>query len=172
LAELEYGFWLIAYIYWRVAMFFRAVRLICLIVAVTFAGSATAQEMGNADEATALVKKGIAFYKAQGKEKAFAAFADPNGGFQSKDLYVFVQDMKGLMLAHGKNAGLNGKDLSGLKDSDGKLFVAEMIKVVGEKGSGWVDYKWVNATSKKIEPKSSYVEKVDDMFFGAGIYKH
>ena len=150
----------------------RALRLLCLVVAIAFAGPATAQEVGSADEASALVKKGIAFYKAQGKDKAFAAFADPNGGFQTKDLYIFVQDMKGLMLAHGKNAGLNGKDLSGLKDSDGKLFVAEMMKVVSEKGSGWVDYKWVNATTKKIEPKSSYVEKVDDMFFGAGIYKH
>lgn len=153
-------------------MLIRAVRLLCLIIALAFAGTAQAQETGSADEATALVKKAIAFYKAQGKDKAFPAFADPNGGFQVKDLYVFVQDMKGNMLAHGKNAGLVGKDLSGLKDSDGKLFVTEMIKTVSEKGSGWVDYKWVNSATKKIEPKSSYVEKVDDVFFGAGIYKH
>ena len=152
-------------------MFVRAVRLICVICALAFAGAAHAEDNGTADEASALVKKAIAFYKAEGKEKAFAAFANPSGGFQVKDLYIFVQDTKGMMLAHGKNVGLNGKDLSGLKDSDGKLFVAEMMKLVSEKGSGWVDYKWVNAATKKIEAKSSYVEKVDDMFFGAGIYK-
>jgi cytochrome c len=135
------------------------------------AGSAAAEEFASSDEAVAFVKKAVALYKAEGKDKAFAAFQDANGAFQVKDLYIFVQDVKGNMLAHGKNAGLVGKDLSGLKDADGKLFVQEMMKLAAGPGSGWVDYKWANPATKKIQAKSSYIEAADGMFFGAGIYK-
>lgn len=149
-----------------------SIRFAVLVAAtLAIASPALAQEHGTADEATALVKKAVTQFKAVGTEKACASFADPAGGFQSKDLYIFVQDMKGLMVCHAKNAGLNAKDLSGLKDPEGKTFVAEMIKLATEKGSGWVDYKWVNAQSKKIEPKSSYIERDGDFFIGAGIYK-
>lgn len=136
------------------------------------AAPALALEHGTADEAVALVKKAAAHVKAAGAEKACAAFADPAGGFQSKDLYVFVQDLKGVTVCHAKNPGFTGKDLSNLKDSDGKMFMAEMIKLAADKGAGWVDYKWVNATTKKIEAKSTYVERSGDVFIGAGIYKN
>jgi len=38
-------------------------------------------------------------------------------------------------------------------------------------GSGWIDYKWPNPLTNKIEDKSSYVEKMGDYFVGVGIYK-
>ena len=38
-------------------------------------------------------------------------------------------------------------------------------------GEGWVDYKWPNPTTKKVEGKSSYVKKVGDLIIGVGIYK-
>jgi cytochrome c len=43
--------------------------------------------------------------------------------------------------------------------------------VAKTKGTGWVDYKWVNPVSKKIEPKSTYIQKGDEYFLGCGIYK-
>ncbi len=147
------------------------IRLFCVLFAITIAGPAAAENYASADEAVALVKKAVAAYKSDGKDKAFAAFDDQNGGYQVKDLYIFVQDMQGNMLAHGKNKGLVGKDLSKLKDADGKLFVAEMIKVAQSGAPGWVDYKWVNPASKKIQAKSSYIEPVDGLYIGAGIYK-
>ncbi len=151
----------------------RVIRFVFVFcAAIFFAGATHAQQTASPDQAIALVKKAVAFYRAEGKAKAFAAFADPKGGFQTNDLYIFVQDLKGDMLLHGRNPGLNGKDLIGLKDADGKPFVAEMVKVATGKGSGWVDYRWVDPATRKIEPKSSYIERVDDMFFGAGIYKH
>lgn len=150
----------------------RIVQLVCLLFGLAGAVyPAAADELATADEAVVLVKKAVAFYQAEGKDKAFAAFQDPKGEFQVKDLYIFVQDVKGGMLAHGKNPGLVGKDLSGLKDADGKLFVQEMMKIAVGPGSGWVDYKWANPATKKIQDKSSYVESVDGLFFGAGIYK-
>lgn len=134
------------------------------------AGPAMAQEHASAAEAVALVKKAIAFYQSQGREKAFAAFADPNAGFQDRDLYVFVQETSGNTLVH-KNPGLVGKDIKAFKDADGKMFGVEMMATCAGKGSGWTDYKWANAVSKKIDMKSTYVEKSGDLCFGAGIYK-
>ena len=39
------------------------------------------------------------------------------------------------------------------------------------KGKGWQDYKFTNPVSKKIEQKSAYIEKVDDLIVGCGVYK-
>jgi cytochrome c len=60
-----------------------------------------------------------------------------------------------------------------LKDADGKYFMREMVKVAQTKGTGWVDYKWTNPVSKKIEHKSSYVKRVgnENLLIGCGIYK-
>ena len=133
--------------------------------------AAFAVEQGSAEEATAMVKKAVAFLKANGKEKAFAEFNNQSGQFKDRDLYIFVQDMNAKSLAHGGNQRLVGKDMLELKDADGKLFMKNMVAVAGGKGKGWVDYKWQNPTTKVIEPKSTYIEKYDDVFVGCGIYK-
>ena len=133
---------------------------------------AFAADKGSADEAVAMVKKAAAEIKANGKEKAFAAFADPNNKeFHDRDLYVFVYDLNGVSLAHGNNPKMVGKNLIDMKDLEGKPLIRQMVEVAKTKGSGWVDYKWPNPVTKSMESKSSYVEKVDDMLVGSGIYK-
>jgi cytochrome c len=135
-------------------------------------GVAAAAERGSADEASALVKKGIAFLKANGPEKSYAAFNDPAGQFVDRDLYLFVFDMSGKTLAHGANKKLLDKNLIELKDANGKAFIKEFIEVANSKGKGWVDYKWPHPQTKAIESKSSYVEKLGDgTLIGVGIYK-
>jgi signal transduction histidine kinase len=126
---------------------------------------------GTPDEAKALVDKAISFYKANGKEKALAEISNPKGQFVKGELYVFIWDLKGMVLAHGPNQKLIGKDVSELKDADGKLFVKEALELAKAKGSGWVDYKWTNPVTKKIDPKTTFVKKVDDLIFCCGIYK-
>ena len=130
-----------------------------------------ADDRGTAAEATALVQRAAEYLKANGPAKSYAAFNDTAGQFKDRDLYVFVMDMNGKMLSHGANAKLIGKDLTALKDSDDKLFIKTMLDVAKSKGKGWVDYKWPHPVTKAIEPKSSYVEKVDDLIVGCGIYK-
>jgi cytochrome c len=135
-------------------------------------GVASAAERGTAEEATVLVKKGIAYLKANGPEKSYAAFNDPQGQFVDRDLYLFVFDMNGKTLAHGANKKLLDKNLIALKDSDGKEFIKEFINVANTKGKGWIDYKWPHPQTKAIENKSSYVEKLGDgTMIGVGIYK-
>jgi cytochrome c len=137
------------------------------------ASSAVAAERGTAEEASALVKKAVAYIKANGKEKAVAAINDPKGQFVDRDLYIFVYDMKGTNVAigNGNASKMNGKNLMDLRDADGKYIIKGFIDILNTKNSGWFDYKWPNPVTKAVEAKSSYVEKVDDLIVGAGIYK-
>jgi cytochrome c len=133
---------------------------------------AVAADKASANEAVAMVKKAVALVKSDGREKAFAAFADPaNKDFHDRDLYIYVYDMNGVSLAHGANPKMVGKNLLNMKDNEGKPMIQEMVKVAKEKGSGWVDYQWPNPVTKAVEGKSGYVERVDDIFVGSGVYK-
>ena len=143
-----------------------------LLVLFGFAGIVSAAEKrGTAAEAEALVKKAIAYMKANGKEAAFAEINNPKGRFTDRDLYIFVYDMNGKCVAHGLNLKMIGKDLAELKDADGKLFVKERIEIAKTNGKGWQDYKFTDPISKAIEHKRAYVEKYDDLIVGSGIYK-
>lgn len=131
-----------------------------------------AADKGTPNEAVAMVKKAVAMVKSDGKEKTFAAIGDPaNKDFHDRDLYVYVYDLNGLSLAHGTNPKMVGKNVIDMKDVEGKAMIAEMVKVVKEKGSGWVDYKFPNPVTKTIDAKSGYVERVGDIFIGSGVYK-
>jgi cytochrome c len=122
-------------------------------------------------EAEAMVKDAIAFLKANGKDAALAEFTNPAGKFIKKDLYVFVYDMNGKILAHGQNPASVGKDMRSAKDPDGKEYVKERIELAKSKGSGWQDYKYTNPSSKNVEQKTAYIEKIDNMIIGCGAYK-
>ena len=71
--------------------------------------------------------------------------------------YFFIMDMKERILMHPITAQLSGKDMSGTKDANGKLFFAEMIETVRRNNGGFVDYLWPKPGSDKAVPKLSYV---------------
>lgn len=147
---------------------------IALILFSAFlSATACAAERGSADEAAALVKKAVAFLKANGKEKAFTEFNNPKGPFVDRDLYIFVYSMDGTNLAigNGNASKMVGKNLIEMRDADGRYIIKGFVELLNAKGKGWYDYKWPNPVTKAVEQKSSYVEKVDDMIVGAGIYK-
>ena len=130
-----------------------------------------AAEFGTAPEAEAMVKKAIQLIKTEGKEKAFVEINNPKGKFVDRDLYIFVYDMDGKCIAHGFNQKMIGKELIEIRDSDGKLYVKERVEIARTKGKGWQDYKFTDPITKKIEPKSAYVERVENMIVGCGVYK-
>jgi signal transduction histidine kinase len=128
---------------------------------------------GNAtkDEAMAMVKKGIAFIRANGKDKGYAEITAKGGKFSDRDLYLVVYGHDGVVRAHGANEKMIGKNLIDLKDVDGKAFVKERVELAQSKGTFWQDYKFTNPVTKKIEPKQMYCEKLDDTAVCGGIYK-
>ncbi len=145
--------------------------LISVMAFILLAGVAVAAEKGTTKEAQAMVKKAVAFWKENGKDKAFAEFNNSKGKFVNKDLYVYVLNSKGIAVAHGMNRSLIGKEMSGIKDTDGKVFVKAIVDHAFSKGSGWEDYKWTNPISKKIEGKTAYFEKYDNHVVVCGAYK-
>jgi cytochrome c len=132
----------------------------------------TAREGGaTAAEATALVKKGVALIKANGKEKAYAELSNKAGRFVDRDLYLTVYDLDGTVRAHGANERMIGKNLIELKDVDGKAFVKERMELCRTRDSFWQDYKFTNPVTRKIEPKRMYCERLDDTVVCGGIYR-
>lgn len=131
---------------------------------------ANAGEMGTPDEAKALSEKAAATVNKQG-EAAFATFAAEDGGFVTKDLYVFCMDLEGKMLSHAKKPQLVGKNLKDFNKYGDTLF-QDMIAVAKDPGTGWVDYRWPYPGSEEIRQKTSYIIKNDKGFFcGVGAYK-
>ncbi len=122
------------------------------------------------EKAMALVRRGIAHLRQHGPQKAFADFNDPAGGFVDGDYYLIAHDLHCVMKANGARPALVGQDHSALKDVDGKRFSWETVRVACERGSGWVDYRWNNPKSGKIQLKSTYAERAGDFVIGCGIY--
>jgi cytochrome c len=126
----------------------------------------------NRDEAQAMVKKGIAFIKANGVDKGYAEVSNKGGQFVDRDLYLVVYGLDGKCLAHGANPKQIGKDLIDLTDIDGKYFVKERVELAKAKPAGfWQEYKFTNPVSKKVEPKVMYCEKLGDTAVCGGVYK-
>jgi cytochrome c len=124
-----------------------------------------------ADEAQALSEQAAAYLQKNGEEKAFADFTRPDGGFVHGELYVFCYDSEGNNKAHGGNPSFVGKNLLHIKDTDGKEPNAEIVKVGFAQGHGWVDFKWPNPATKKIQAKSAYVIHTNNVVCGVGFYK-
>lgn len=134
-------------------------------------GAAHAADKGTPAEAEALVKKAVAYVKANGAEKSYDEFTNGKS-FKDRDLYVIVYDLTGKNLAHGANSKLVGKDLIGLKDPDGKLLNKMLVDLAKEKGKGWSEeFKFRNPVSDKLQKRVVYVERVGETFVGVGIFK-
>ena len=141
-----------------------------LIIALT-AGFAFAQSEGTVKDAQAMLAKAVAFYKANGQAKAFAAFDDTKGKFVDRDIYIYVSDMNAKVISHGANPALIGKTLIDLKDSDGKQFMKELVDKAKASPSGSIDYKWTKPSTKKVETKTVFYQKVGDVIIACGAYK-
>lgn len=147
----------------------RAVMALLFCVALP---PAFANDMATPDEAKAMTEKALAAVNSMGKDKAFKAFADPNGGYQEKDLYVFCMDLTGSMLSHAVKPELVGKNLLDF-NTYGDLLFQDMIKVAKTDKEGWVDYKWPYPGSEEIKQKTSYVktDQSGEFYCGVGAYK-
>jgi cytochrome c len=141
-------------------------------VVVACAGVAVAKgEFATKDEAVAMVKKGVAYLKANGPDKGYAEITSKQGQFTDRDLYLVVYGLDGLVHAHGANEKQVGRNLIDLKDVDGKPFVKERVELAKSKGTFWQDYKFTNPVSKKVEPKQMYCEKLAETVVCGGVYK-
>ena len=118
--------------------------------------TATPPESEQAKQLVALVEKAAALIDSKGRS-IFPEFR--NGEWRTGETYLFIDDLKGMVLFNGGFPKDEGSDFSGRKDSNGKLFVAEFVKVVQSKGSGWVDYMFPKPGQSQPSQKWSYVRR-------------
>ena len=133
---------------------------------------AATHDLATPDQARTMARKAVDFYRKNGRERLLAEVNNPQGEFRNGDLYAFVYYCNMTMLAHPVNSELVGKNLFDKKDwVGGKFFRREIQEVARSKGSGWVDYEYQNPVNNRLEPKTTYIESVDDMIVCAGAYK-
>jgi cytochrome c len=127
---------------------------------------------GSAKQAQALLDKAVSYLQEQPPEKAYAAFNNQKGRFVEGDLYVFVFDLEtGIMHAHGgRPEGLVGMNVLDLRDASGKPLIREMVEVARTKGSGNVEYMWLNYRINHLETKNSFIQRVGNNVVGVGYY--
>jgi signal transduction histidine kinase len=154
---------------------FNALRILLTAVCLAAlpAAAFAAGDHATADDAKAMVEKAVALIKQAGPEKAFAAIDDKsNKEFHDRDLYVYVRTFDGNTVAHGANMGLIGHTNLDFNDADGKPYVKEMVdKAKSGQNSGWVDYRFPDPLTHKIEQKSTYYQREGDYLVCAGVYK-
>jgi signal-transduction protein with cAMP-binding, CBS, and nucleotidyltransferase domain/PAS domain-containing protein len=106
------------------------------------------------------------------KEQARTAISNIRYGPALKD-YFWVTDRHPRMIVHPYRPELNGKDLTGYRDSKGKTIFVEFVNAVSSTGESYVDYMWQwNDDSTRIVPKLSYVKLFEPWgwIIGTGLY--
>ena len=147
----------------------KATAASLVFVAIT-AGSAFAEDRATKDQAQAMVKKAVAFIKAEGAAKAYPEITG-KPTFKDRDLYIVVYGLDGKVLAHGQNEKLVGQDLIDQTDVDGKPYVKERVELAKKGAPFWQEYKFVDPATKKVLPKEMYCEKLDETAVCGGVYK-
>jgi signal transduction histidine kinase len=141
---------------------------LCLALACS---SALAKEPTEKD-AIAMVERGAALIKAQGKGEMMKHIQARDPAFAQGPLHVDLRDVKtGILLAHPYNPSIVGMDLTVVPDANGKKYRREIIELAAARGKGWVDYQYKDPATGKIESKSTYILLVDGVVLEAGIYK-
>jgi len=107
-------------------------------------------------------------------ELAFETLRDKSSGYRFYDAYVFVMDEQGVQHVNAGFPENEGKNLLDLKDPNGKVIGREILALLDDRSTGWVDYLWPRPGDTRPVQKSTYVRKVDVdgrmLVVGAGMY--
>ncbi|MEK6697217.1 MAG: cache domain-containing protein [Candidatus Deferrimicrobiota bacterium] len=158
-----------------------AVIALAIMASVVLASSVMA-ENGVKEECVTLCKDAAKFINEKGFYPAVAEINNKEGKFVTKNTYVFMMDLEGHLLAHPFNQQYIGRDITGSKDTNGKLYVQDYITVAKSKGEGWTDYMYpkpeelkkpIPHKEMKSSKKISFVYRVPgkDLMVIAGFFE-
>ena len=88
------------------------------------------------------------------------------------DDYFWINDLQPRMIMHPIKPELNGRDLTEMKDPNGKRLFVEAAEVVKRQGAGFVAYEWPKPGVAEPQPKLSYVAGFQPWgwVIGTGVY--
>lgn len=107
---------------------------------------------------------------------AFPLLRDRRGRFWFHETYVFVDTPQGVELVNPAFASVEGRNILGLRDQEGRPMVKEYIDLAMRRGSGWTTYLWPRPGSRSPARKTTYVRRVqtpegETLIVGAGLYE-
>ncbi|KLK92204.1 hypothetical protein AA309_15730 [Microvirga vignae] len=142
---------------------------LCAFAASAVVYAQTAQ-FGTAEEARALLDRAVASMKPD-PANTIAQINKGEGGFKDRDLYVFCYaDDK--VVAHGNDPTRVGLPTKDLKDTTGKLYGEEMLRVAQEGKIAEVSYMFPRPGPDTTPvSKVALVTKVADHVCAVGYYK-
>src|SRR5207342_1983875 len=108
----------------------RIMLSVCAVLAAAFAVLPAGSYLAGrtSDEAKSFAERAVVHINDVGRDRAFADFSRPDGGYVDGELYMFCYAADGTNLAHGGNPAFVGKNLLNVKDPDGKFSNAEIIR--------------------------------------------
>jgi len=146
------------------------ISLLLAVFVTASCGGGNSAEDAKKQRVISFVKEAAAYAKANGREKACAAFNDPLGSFVRGGMYIYAYDMSGVELANGANRELVGTNLIDLADPNGVKVVQEHVDAA-KRGGGWMRYTWKNPATGKNATKLGYVLPVEGAWLvGSGYY--
>lgn len=148
----------------------RRILLGMVTLAALAPGLSQAAEYGSREEAMAMVARAISLLEAEG-DAALPKLSDRQGRFVDRDLYIVVFDHTVTIRAHGFNNRLIGVNMTESRDPDGVPF-AQLIVRSGQSNpeGGWVNFKFTNPVTRKIEPKAMFVRRSGNYIVCCGVY--
>lgn len=104
--------------------------------------------------------------------RGVAPFRDPS----DPEVYAFVYDINQTMVAHAANPRLVGLNYHGKTDVADTPFRDQFLETATSKGSGWVDYIYVNLAESRLSHKTTFCRLVlgsdgQDYVVCAGTFK-
>jgi len=127
---------------------------------------------GNVDDVVDLVNRAATIMDEEGIFPAFRQIMDPAGDFVKGELYVFVLNMKGTIVANGAAPESVGNNSLLARDQTGLYFVQEMLQQAYSNGQGWIKYHWFSPCTEKMAEKVVYFKRAGAFVIGAGFYNN
>lgn len=144
--------------------------LVCM-----FASSLKADSETSKAECQAKCHAAAQMISTQGMAAAICEVSNPRGRFVSGEIFVYMMNLDGVMMAHPMAPALIGRNLSRvvLKDKHGQAHPMMLVNFAKTQGVGWLSYMWPKPGAKTPSEKMCYLLKVPDtnVFLVAGFYK-
>lgn len=128
-------------------------------------------ESSAAEQAKAMVARALEYMGEHGTSALLEKVNADAPEFHEGELYVFVLDNAGTIMAHPIDPSWVGMDDQTARDGDGNAFLARMAAAAAENPDGsWFGYRWPNPVTGEVSDKSSWIVMQDDHVVGVGIY--
>ena len=148
------------------------VSWVFLIAALFVTAQPAGAQNHKPEQAREITLRAVNLIVAKGLDAAAAEF-NRDGEFKHGEIYVNVIDFSGVWKVYPPRPAGVGMSVINVKDPDGRDIVRDILSVARDVGEGWVEYRWLNPSSNRIEPKVTFVKRVpgQDLVAYVGVYR-